>query len=84
MEEIKEKQKIDSSSMDANQDVIALARTEEEACVQVFFMRNGKIIGREHFILEGVEGSKSRFCAWLICKTILYGTGVYTKRNNYR
>ena len=45
--------------MDANQDVIALARTEEEACVQVFFMRNGKIIGREHFILEGVEGSKS-------------------------
>ena len=59
LEEIKEKQKIDSSSMDANQDVIALARTEEEACVQVFFMRNGKIIGREHFILEGVEGSKS-------------------------
>ena len=59
LEEIMEKQKIDASNSDVNQDVIALARTEEEACVQVFFMRNSKIIGREHFILEGVEGSKS-------------------------
>ena len=33
-----EKQKIDASNSDVNQDVIALARTEEEACVQVFFM----------------------------------------------
>lgn len=59
LEEIIEKQKIDASSSDVNQDIIALARTEEEACVQVFFIRNGKIIGREHFILDGVEGSTS-------------------------
>lgn len=59
LEEIMEKQKIDASSSDVNQDIIALARTEEEACVQVFFIRNGKIIGREHFILEGVTGSTS-------------------------
>lgn len=59
LEEIMEKQKIDASSSDVHQDLIALARTEEEACVQVFFVRNGKIIGREHFILEGVEGSSS-------------------------
>ena len=44
LEEIMEKQKIDASNSDVNQDVIALARTEEEACVQVFFMRNSKII----------------------------------------
>ncbi|MGM9532297.1 excinuclease ABC subunit UvrC, partial [Intestinibacter sp.] len=59
LEEIMEKQKIDTSSSDVNQDIIALARTEQEACVQVFFIRNGKIIGREHFILEGVDGSSS-------------------------
>lgn len=59
LEEIMEKQKIDASSSDVHQDLIALARTEEEACVQVFFVRNGKIIGREHFILEGVDGSSS-------------------------
>ena len=59
LEEIMEKQKIDASSSDVHQDLIALARTEEEACVQVFFVRHGKIIGREHFILEGVEGSSS-------------------------
>ena len=59
LEEIMEKQKIDASSSDVNQDIIALARTEQEACVQVFFIRNGKIIGREHFILEGVDGSSS-------------------------
>ena len=34
-----------------------MARAHDEACVQVFFIRNGKIVGREHFILEGVMDS---------------------------
>ena len=34
-----------------------MARAHDEACVQVFFVRNGKIVGREHFILEGVMDS---------------------------
>ncbi len=42
------RQKIDS-------DVIAFAREKGEACVQVFFIRAGKLIGREYFILEGTE-----------------------------
>lgn len=42
------KQKIDS-------DVIAFARDEKEACVQVFFIRAGKLIGREYFVLEGTD-----------------------------
>lgn len=54
LEDMMEKQKIDTSTSDLNQDVIAMARAHDEACVQVFFVRNGKIVGREHFILEGV------------------------------
>lgn len=42
------RQKIDS-------DVIAFAREKGDACVQVFFIRSGKLIGREYFVLEGTE-----------------------------
>ncbi|WP_042275912.1 excinuclease ABC subunit UvrC [[Clostridium] dakarense] len=57
LEEMMQKQKIDATTSDLNQDVIAMARAHDEACVQVFFVRNGKIVGREHFILEGVMDS---------------------------
>ena len=57
LEEMMQKQKIDIHSSDVNQDVIAMARAHDEACVQIFFVRNGKIVGREHFILEGVMDS---------------------------
>ena len=57
LEDMMEKQKIDTSTSDLNQDVIAMARAHDEACVQVFFVRNRKIVGREHFILEGVMDS---------------------------
>ena len=57
LEDMMEKQKIDTSTSDLNQDVIAMARAHDEACVQVFFVRNGKIVGREHFILEGIMDS---------------------------
>lgn len=57
LEDMMEKQKIDASTSDLNQDIIAMARAYDEACVQVFFVRNGKIVGREHFILEGVMDS---------------------------
>lgn len=57
LEDMMEKQKIDASTSDLNQDIIAMARAHDEACIQVFFVRNGKIVGREHFILEGVMDS---------------------------
>ena len=57
LEDMMQKQKIDATSVDLNQDVIAMARAHDEACVQVFFVRNGKIVGREHFMLEGVMDS---------------------------
>ncbi len=36
-------------------DVIAMARTNREACMQVFFIRGGKLIGREYFLMEGTD-----------------------------
>ncbi|QUH30087.1 excinuclease ABC subunit UvrC [Vallitalea guaymasensis] len=48
------KQKIINASME-DQDVIAFAKAHDEALVQVYFVRNGKLIGREHFHLDGVE-----------------------------
>ncbi len=41
-------------------DVIAFARDEREACVQVFFIRRGKLIGREYFLLDGAAQAEDR------------------------
>ena len=48
---IQEKQKIVSSNI-TDQDIIGMARGIDEVCIQVFFIRSGKIIGREHFIIS--------------------------------
>lgn len=40
---------------EAQQDVIAFARDRDEALVQVFFVRGGKMTGREHFMMSGVD-----------------------------
>lgn len=54
IERVVERQRVISPErMDS--DVIAMARANGEACVQIFFIRSGKLIGREYFILEGTE-----------------------------
>lgn len=50
-----ERQKIVFGTDYLDSDVLAMARTDGEACVQIFFIRGGKLIGREYFILEGTE-----------------------------
>ncbi|MFI3210257.1 MAG: excinuclease ABC subunit UvrC [Peptostreptococcaceae bacterium] len=54
IEEILQKQKIDTKDVLLNQDIIAIAKIENEACIQIFFIRNGKVTGRENFIIEDV------------------------------
>lgn len=51
LDTLHEKQII-SSTTELEQDVIAMARGIEEVVVQVFFIREGKIVGREHYIME--------------------------------
>lgn len=58
IESISQRQKVDVSSTE-DFDIVALAANETDACVQVFFIREGKILGRNHFILEGA-GADSR------------------------
>ena len=48
---IVEKQKI-FKTMDGDEDFINIYRDEKDSCIQIFFSRDGKIIGREHFIFE--------------------------------
>ncbi len=48
---IVERQRVVSQS-GLDSDVLALARDKDQACVEVFFIRGGKLIGREHFVLE--------------------------------
>ncbi len=54
-----ERQKIVFATDYLDSDVLAMARSNGEACVQVFFIRGGKLIGREYFILEGTEDEAS-------------------------
>lgn len=56
IQHIVEKQKIIVSSQQ-DQDIIAFAKDEDLACVQVFNVRDGKMLGRDHTFLEGVEES---------------------------
>ena len=54
VERTMEQQKMAAFSR-AEYDVIGMARGEDEACMQVMQVRNGKLIGREHFIVEGAR-----------------------------
>jgi excinuclease ABC subunit C len=57
LQTIIERQKVVFAADYKDSDVLAMARSDGEACVQIFFIRGGKLIGREYFILEGTEDS---------------------------
>lgn len=50
---VAQKQKITDSDGE-DKDVVALSKDEEDAVVQVFFVRDGKLIGREHYYMTHV------------------------------
>jgi excinuclease ABC subunit C len=54
LEEVMRRQKVISTQM-IDQDVIALVAEENGACVQMFYIRGGKLIGQNHFLLEGTD-----------------------------
>lgn len=54
---VAEKQKITNGDGE-DRDVIAMAREAEDTVVSVFFIRNGKLIGRDHFFLNTAEGDE--------------------------
>lgn len=56
VKQIASRQKITDSDGE-DKDIIALAADEQDAVVQVFFIRDGKLIGREHFYMMHVSGT---------------------------
>ena len=57
IERVIEGQKI-AITLQGEQDIIALAQDERQAYIEVFFVRNNKLVGRDHFIMEGTHDEK--------------------------
>ncbi len=73
-----EKQKIVSSTL-IDQDIIAMARGLEEVCIQIFFIRAGKVVGREHFLLADNFGSDRKEIISSFIKQFYMGTAYIPK-----
>ena len=54
VQKVAQKQKITDTAGD-DRDIIAMASEGEDAVVQVFFIRSGRLIGRDHFYLKSAE-----------------------------
>ncbi len=76
--QVAQKQKITGSD-DEDRDIIAMARDDSDAVVQVFFVREGKLIGREHFHLSvGAEEESAQILGSFI-KQFYAGTPLIPK-----
>jgi excinuclease ABC subunit C len=75
LKHIAEKQKVLSTTME-DQDVIAFAKGQTDSCIQVFFIRGGKLIGREHFIFEGAGDLENKELMTSFVKQF-YGAAAY-------
>ena len=75
VKQIAEKQKItDSRGEDKDRDIVAIAKDEEDAVVQVFFVRGGRLIGRDHFFLRNAADSTERELLSSFIKQFYAGT----------
>ena len=73
VKKVAQKQKITSSAQE-DRDIIAMAKDEEDAVVQVFFVRDGKLIGREHFHVSVATAEDNRQILTSFVKQFYAGT----------
>lgn len=73
VKQIAQKQKITNSDME-DKDIIAMAAEGEDAVVQVFFVRDGRLIGRDHFYLKTAEGEQPKEILGSFIKQFYAGT----------
>ena len=78
VERVTERQKV-VSTVRKDEDVVAFARERNEACVQVFFVRGGNLIGKEHFVLEGTQDEEPGQIMASFLKQF-YGSAPYVPR----
>ncbi|MBQ9156869.1 MAG: excinuclease ABC subunit UvrC [Eubacterium sp.] len=70
---IEEKQKINQTDGD-DRDIIAIAKSGDEAVVSTFFIRNGKLLGRDHFHMTGIGDSEKSEIIMDFIKQFYMGT----------
>ncbi len=73
VQQVTQKQKITSDD-NQDRDIVALARGGDEAVVQVFFIRGGKMLGREHYYLTGVDQEENGSVLSAFIKQMYSGT----------
>ncbi len=87
MEKVQKKQKIYFAQKETDEDYVAIYQDEQDACIQVFFLRDGKIQGREHFILRETmdqmpEYLLSEFLEHFYGKTAYIPKFIYTEKTD--
>ena len=73
IQKVGERQKITDSTGE-NKDIIAMAQDSQDAVVQVFFVREGKLIGRDHFYLRVSETDREQDILLSFVKQFYSGT----------
>ncbi|WP_147565626.1 excinuclease ABC subunit UvrC [Clostridium tyrobutyricum] len=81
VQKVTEKQKIITGNFE-DEDFINISSDEVDSCVQIFFLRDGKIVGREHYIIQNtVDSPKSEIIADFIKE--FYGGTAHIAKNIY-
>ena len=78
VKQVSQKQKITDSEGE-DRDIIAMAKEEEDAVVQVFFVRDGRLIGREHFYMTNVSEETTTEILTSFIKQFYAGTPLFQK-----
>lgn len=73
VKQISQKQKI-TDSRGEDRDVVAVAKDEEDAVVQIFFIRGGRLLGRDHFFFRNSSGSTEEELIEAFIKQFYAGT----------
>lgn len=73
VQKIAQKQKITDTAGE-DRDILAVALEEEDAVVQVFFIRGGRLIGRDHFYLKIAKGDTKKEILTSFIKQFYAGT----------
>jgi excinuclease ABC subunit C len=81
VEKIREKQKMITGNFE-DEDYISIFSDEKDSCAQVFFVRDGKVSGREHFILENTSGDEKGEIISDFIKSF-YGGTAFIPKNIY-
>lgn len=74
VQKIEEKQKINPERQKENRDIIAIAAEGFDAVVQIFFIREGRMIGRDHYRLSVAEGDTKELVLNEFIKQFYAGT----------